>query len=92
MLPELEVNIYGTSGNVCVVGEASVRAGASTLRDLKHKLPMLKESYPGLLRPKVILLIYTSLATPELVEEARREGVWVLKATGDIVPLPEGRS
>jgi len=92
VLPELEVNIYGASGDVCVVGEASVRAGVSTLRDLRRKLSVLEESYPGLLRPKVILIIYTSLATPELVEEAGREGVWVLKATGDIVPLPEGRS
>jgi len=92
VLPELEVNIYGASGDMCVVGEASVRAGVSTLRDLRRKLSVLEESYPGLLRPKVILIIYTSLATPELVEEARREGVWVLKATGDIVPLPEGRS
>ena len=92
VLPELEVNIYGASGEVCVVGEASVRAGMSTLRDLRRKLSVLEESYPGLLRPKIILLIYTSLATPELVEAARREGIWVLKATGDVVPLPEARS
>ena len=92
VLPELEVNIYGASDEVCVVGEASVRAGMSTLRDLRRKLSVLEESYPGLLRPKIILLIYTSLATPELVEAARREGIWVLKATGDVVPLPEARS
>jgi len=35
------------------------------------------------LRKKTILVICTSLAMPELVEEAKKHGVWILKATGD---------
>ena len=87
-LPGLELNIYGASGDVCVVGEASVRAGVSTLRDLRRKLDALEKRYPGLLRPRTVVVIYASWALPELVEAARREGVWVLKATGDITPSP----
>jgi len=83
--PELELNIYGATDELCVLGEASVRAGLSVLRDLKRKLRIVEERYPELLRPKVVLVIYTSLAMPELIEEAKKEGIWVLKATGDIV-------
>ena len=85
MKPEVELDIYGATSELCVMGEASVRAGISVLRDLKRKLSIVEKRYPDLLRPKVLLIIYTSLAMPELVEEAEKEGIWVLKATEDIV-------
>jgi len=83
-LPDLEINIYGCRDDVCVIGEASVRAGISTLEKLENALEILRRKYPDRLKPKTILVIYTSLATPELIEEAKRRGIWVLKATGDI--------
>jgi len=43
----------------------------------------LKKRYSDKLRRKTVLVIYTSLAMPELVEEAKKHGVWILKATGD---------
>jgi len=88
-LPELELNIYGASDDVCVLGEASVRANLPLLEELKRKYEKLKATRPDLLRKRVILVIYTSLAMPELVEVAEKEGIWVLKATGDIVPLKD---
>ncbi len=88
-LPGLELNLYGATDDLCVVGECSVRAGPTLLEELKRKLETLRKRYPGLLRPKVILVIYASLALPELVEAAKREGVWVLKATGDITSPPD---
>ncbi|PLJ78214.1 hypothetical protein [Infirmifilum sp. SLHALR2] len=83
VLPELEVDVYGVSGDVCVVGEVAVRSGLGELRRLLKKLELLKSRYPEKLRPKTILVIYTSLALPELVEEAKAKNVWVLKATQD---------
>lgn len=83
MLPELELNLYGVAGDVCVVGEATVRGGVRVLEDLLAKLEILKSKYPDKLRPKVIPVIYVSLAVPELVEEAKRREVWLLKATED---------
>ena len=85
-LPGVELDLYGAIDDMCVVGECSVRAGPSLLEELKHKLETLKKLYPSLLRPKTILVIYASLALPELVESAKRERVWVLKATKDVVP------
>ncbi len=84
-LPGVELNLYGATNEVCVIGECSVRAGPGLLEELKHKLETLKKRYPGLLRAKIILVIYASLALPELIEAAEREGVWVLKATRDLV-------
>jgi len=82
-LPDMEVNIYGCRGDVCVVGETSVRAGVNLLGELLRKFEELKKRYPDKLGKKTILVIYTSLAMPELVEEAKKYNVWVLKATGD---------
>jgi len=79
--PELELNIYGAAGDVCVVGEATVRAGPSLVDELKRKVEVLKSTYPDKLRPKLIQVIYTSLPLPELIEEAKKKGIWLLKAT-----------
>jgi chromosome segregation ATPase len=81
ILPDLELNIYGASEDVCVVGEATVRAGVGTLEELIGKFEKLRREYPERLRRRIILVIYASLPTAELVEEARSRGVWLLKAT-----------
>ncbi|MDJ0269254.1 MAG: hypothetical protein NXY59_01650 [Aigarchaeota archaeon] len=87
-LPDLEVDIYGVSDDLCVVGETSVRAGVGVLDELYSKLHILEERYPAYLRPRRLLLVYCSLAMPELVERARRESVWVVRATEDITQPP----
>ena len=87
ILEDLELNLYGVADEVCVVGEASVRAGIGVLRSLLDKVDVLRKRYPERLRKKVIPVIYTSLALPELVDEATKYKVWVLKATGDITKL-----
>jgi hypothetical protein len=81
ILPDLELNIYGVSGDVCVIGEATVRAGVSILENLIDKFEKLKRNHPDMLRRKIILVIYASLPTAELIEEAKKRGVWLLKAT-----------
>ncbi|MCX8205289.1 MAG: hypothetical protein N3H31_06535 [Candidatus Nezhaarchaeota archaeon] len=85
ILPEAELNIYGVSGDLCIVGEASVRASSRAIDEVDWKIERLRKLYPDKLRPKVIKVIYTSLAMPDLVERAGKEGVWVLKATEDVV-------
>jgi len=80
-LPDLEVNLYGASGDVCLIGEAAVRAGAGLADELLRKLDRLKRDYPDRLRGKVILAIYASLPMEDLKERARERGIWLLKAT-----------
>jgi len=85
ILPEAEINIYGTSNEICIIGEASIRAPANIIDKINSSLEKLRTLYPDKLRPKILKVIYTSLAMPDLIERAEKEGIWVLKATGDIV-------
>ncbi|MEM3194502.1 MAG: hypothetical protein QXH97_05940, partial [Candidatus Bathyarchaeia archaeon] len=77
ILPEAEINIYGASNEICIIGEASVRAPANIIDKINSSLEKL--------RPKILKVVYTSLAMPDLIERAEKEGIWVLRATGDIV-------
>ncbi|MEM1729198.1 MAG: hypothetical protein QXS15_05555, partial [Candidatus Jordarchaeales archaeon] len=86
MLPDGEINIYGVSDGLCVIGEVSVRAGVKLVDEVVRKAAFLERKYPEKIRPRKILLIYTSWIPYEAIEEAKKKGVWVLKATGDITP------
>ncbi|MEM3956254.1 MAG: hypothetical protein QW424_05835 [Candidatus Bathyarchaeia archaeon] len=88
-LPELEINLYGSSNDLCIIGEASVRASSSIIDEINQKIELLREKYPEKLRPKIIKVVYASLALPDLIERAKKESIWVLKATGDIVRLSQ---
>jgi uncharacterized protein YoxC len=85
ILPEVEVNIYGVSDDLCVIGEARVRASSGMIDEIDKKIQVLKKLYPDKLRPKVLRVVYATLALPDLIARAEREGVWVLRAVGDVV-------
>jgi uncharacterized protein YoxC len=85
ILPEVEVNIYGVSDDLCVIGEARVRASSGMIDEIDKKIQVLKRLYPDKLRPKVLRVVYATLALPDLITRAEREGVWVLRAVGDVV-------
>ncbi|MEM3056056.1 MAG: hypothetical protein QW639_02370 [Candidatus Bathyarchaeia archaeon] len=82
-LPDMEVNIYGVSKDVCVVGEATVRGGVEVLRRLLRNIKRLKERHPERLRDRMIPVIYVCQPMPELVERAEKQDIWTLKATED---------
>ena len=82
-LPGIELNIYGISDTICIVGEATVRAGVSIIDELLRKIEFLKINYPDKVKGRIIPIIYACLPLPELVDEARRRDIWLLKATQD---------
>ena len=82
-----EVNVYGVSDDLCVVGEAAVRLGTGLVDELLDKIAFMRARRPELLRPKIIKVIYTDYATPDALEYAREKGVWVLKWSGDLTPF-----
>jgi len=81
-----EVNIYGASGELCVVGEATVRLGVKLLNELEEKVDLIRARKPDLLRPKLIKVVYADYVIPSALEEAKANGVWVLKWSGDLTP------
>jgi len=87
-LPGLELNLYGAVEDICVIGDVSVRLGVNGVKKLVKAVNKLVEERSDLLRPRKILVLYTSLATEEALREAEKKGVWVLKATGDLTKPP----
>lgn len=87
MLPDLEVNIYGRSDEICVVGETAIRLGKRKVKELEEKVMILREKYPKLLRPKLIKVLYITRATDEAIDWAKKRGIWVLTASKELVPL-----
>ena len=88
-LPEAEINIYGANENLCVIGEATIRAGLKILDEIEKKYELLKSKYPGYLREKVIRVLYVLIPLPEVAKEARKRKIWMFKATKDYVSLDE---
>ncbi|MGP3704908.1 MAG: hypothetical protein ACKD6O_06405 [Candidatus Bathyarchaeota archaeon] len=89
ILPKVEINVYGVSDEVCIVGEATVRASSNVIDKINGDVEILRRIYPEKLKPRILKVVYTSLAMPDLVERAEKEGVWVLRATGDVVKPPK---
>jgi len=38
-----------------------------------------------MLKPRILKIVYTSFALPDLITRAERENIWVLKAIGDVI-------
>jgi hypothetical protein len=79
-----EINIYGVVGDFCIIGEAAIRLGVGLIEELVEKIKMIKSRKPNLLRPKLIKVIYTDYATPDALEYAKENNIWVLKWSGDL--------
>jgi len=83
-LPDLEVNIYGAKGDLCVVGEASIRAGVGMVKSTDEKVEKLKRKHPEYLRKRMIKVIYTMWATDDAVEEAKKRKIWLVRALEEL--------
>jgi septation ring formation regulator EzrA len=81
-----EINIYGVSDDLCVIGEATVRLGKSLVERLERIIEYVKDRRPGLLRKRLIKVIYTFYATEDAKKLAIEKGVWIVRARGDITP------
>ncbi|MDW8003598.1 MAG: hypothetical protein RMI04_02105, partial [Thermofilaceae archaeon] len=58
-----EIDVYGTSGDLCVIGEATVRLGPKRVQKLQRLIEHITETKPELLKPNLIKVIYTDAAT-----------------------------
>jgi hypothetical protein len=79
-----EVNFYGAVQDLCVIGEATVRLGPGLVDELIRKVSDIKAKKPELLRPRLLKVVYADYATPDALEYARKNNVWVLKWSGSL--------
>jgi len=83
-IDEKEINIYGISGEICVIGEATVRLGTNLVEELERKIEKIKRENPELLKPKLIKVIYADYSVPNALELASNYNIWVLNWKGDL--------
>jgi len=82
-----EINIYGAVGDICVIGEASVRIGPRIVREIEEKIELIRKYKPELLKPKLIKVIYADVVPPKVLELASKNNIWVLNWKGDLLPM-----
>jgi len=83
----IEINIYGATDNLCVVGETAVRLGIAKVRELIKKVKILRKRMPHYLRDNVILVLYGAKIMPKTVNEASKYRIWVVTATKELTPM-----
>ncbi|MCC6064466.1 MAG: hypothetical protein LM576_00650, partial [Thermofilum sp.] len=82
-----EINIYGVAGDLCVIGEATVRLGRNLVEELLSKVDFVKRNRPELLRKRLVKVVYADYVAPDAVEVARDNGVWIVRWDRDFTPL-----
>ena len=62
-----EINLYAITEDTCIIGEVTTRLGIKLVNELEEKIQLAEKLEPELLKPKMIKLIYTIMATPEAI-------------------------
>jgi len=84
ILPDVEINIYGITDDLCVIGEAATRAGTRIVEEIDEKVKQLLAKHPEHMRGKVVKILYTMWITKEAIEEAKHRKIWILKTTQEL--------
>ncbi|MEM3800056.1 MAG: hypothetical protein QXH56_08200 [Thermoprotei archaeon] len=82
-----EVDLYASTDDVWVVGEATTRLGVRLILEVDEKVDLIRRLRPDLVRPKLIKVVYTIVPLGDAIQEAKRRGVWVLTWKEELSPL-----
>jgi len=85
-IDEREINVYGAVGDMCIIGEATVRLGTGLIQELEEKIEALKRMKPELIKPKMMKVVYTDYAVPSALELAKKHDIWVLNWRSNLTP------
>jgi chromosome segregation ATPase len=87
ILEDIEIDIYATDTNLCLIGEASTRVSAKLIEEVDKDIDKLCRKYPNYLKDKVIKVVYGMQVLPDAVDEARKRGIWLVTANKEITEL-----
>ena len=87
ILPDIEIDIYATDTNICVIGEAKTRVSANLIEEVDKDIEKLCKKYPNYLKDKVIKVVYGMQVLPNAVDEARKRGIWLITANKEYTEL-----
>jgi regulator of replication initiation timing len=82
-----EIDIYGATGDICIIGEATTRLEPKRVQRLIRRIELIKQRRPELLRKKIIKAIYTYVAVPQALEVDINNKVWVLDWQRNLTPI-----
>ncbi|MEL9998419.1 MAG: hypothetical protein QXH99_08010 [Sulfolobales archaeon] len=85
-IDDVEVDIFGVTDDLVVIGEATVRLGTSLIDELERKVRLVFERRSDLIRSKLIKVIYCDVALPQALKLAEERGIWVLDIRSDLTP------
>ncbi len=87
ILPDIEIDIYATDTNICIIGEAKTRVSANLIEEVDKDIEKLCKKYPNYLKDKVIKVVYGMQILPNAVDEARKRGIWLITANKEYTEL-----
>jgi chromosome segregation ATPase len=87
ILEDMEIDIYATDTNLCLIGEAKTRVGVNVVEKVDKDIKKLCRRYPNYLKDKVIKVIYGMQVLPDAVDEARKRGIWLVTANKEVTEL-----
>jgi len=82
-----EFDIYGTNGQVTVVGEAKTRASPRAVGKLLERIEKAKRLRPDIFKGRVVPVIYCLKYVGD-PKEAEERGVWVIKSGKELTKPP----
>ncbi|WP_054850372.1 hypothetical protein [Vulcanisaeta sp. JCM 14467] len=83
-----EFDIYGTNGQLTIIGEAKTRVGVDVVRRVVARVGEARSRFPDRFQGRVITVIYALRVSPDAVEEARKLGIWLLESMREVIPFP----
>lgn len=83
----LELNIYGTTDDLCIIGDATLDLRIGRIEELIKVVNELRNKSPQYLRPRVIKVLYCMRYVPEAIEEAKKNNIWVLTWREELTPF-----
>ncbi len=88
VLPDVEFDIFGTSDDTLVLGEATVRLGTKQLIKIDEKMEKFLLTRREYARRRIIKVIYTMWTAMDVKEEAKRRKIWLIRSGVEETPLP----
>jgi len=82
-----EVDLYASQGDVWVIVEAATRLGVKLVNEVNRKADIIRHRKPELVKQRFIKAVYTLVPLNDAVEEAKKQGVWVLTWKEELTPL-----
>ncbi len=90
VLSDVEFDIFGTSDDTLILGEATVRLGIKQLIKVDEKMEKFLLTRREYARRRIIKVVYTMWTTMDVKEEAKRRKIWLIRSGVEETPLPLG--